>query len=548
MIVNIYGAGSYAERYLPILKENYLIDYIIDRDRKKQGTMICEIPIVAPSKENVNKNPIVILLNDIESGYKTLQEFSCQQSVYGILRYAGGIGLYRYGFRSDIKQTLDGAMYIQNTESDFTQTLVQYTNQKYLPEKRRYFNIASFPNFDNPGGPCACLRNLYLANEQYKTIDNFFTICPGKAFIPEGAASCNSYTKTNKIDNKICEKICESISGSLTQISIETLKLYFRLNSVQEFLRRADEKFLFQDTDVFLLQDFWIAQAFMYQFPEFRKAIVVSHTQGSFRNEKTASELSEIWDVMQAEQLRTFKTWIFPSNGAKEGFLKTASDEMRLLSKQCQLQIAYNGYESKERLAADKSFLSELEEITEGTDVIFASATFLYKNKGVERIPEILANFKKKTNLQIKWILIGSGEMEEEVRKSIEEHLDEKDYFWYKKRFDNQDNVFALFSKADFYIMMHKVSVFDLSTLQAMAYECIPVLSKVGGNLELCGFDNGILVEEGESNMDIGGYYENFTWNRQFLDKQKEKNKKIVLEEFNNQKFLMGYKKHLYQM
>lgn len=221
---------------------------------------------------------------------------------------------------------------------------------------------------------------------------------------------------------------------------------------------------------------------------------------------------------------------------------------MRLLSKQCQLQIAYNGYESKERLAADKSFLSELEEITEGTDVIFASATFLYKNKGVERIPEILANFKKQTNLQIKWILIGSGEMEEEVRKSIEEHLDEKDYFWYKKRFDNQDNVFALFSKADFYIMMHKVSVFDLSTLQAMAYECIPVLSKVGGNLELCGFDNGILVEEGESNMDIGGYYENFTWNRQFLDKQKEKNKKIVLEEFNNQKFLMGYKKHLYQM
>lgn len=55
-------------------------------------------------------------------------------------------------------------------------------------------------------------------------------------------------------------------------------------------------------------------------------------------------------------------------------------------------------------------------------------------------------------------------------------------------------------------------------------------------------------MEEGESNMDIGGYYENFTWNRQFLDKQKEKNKKIVLEEFNNQKFLMGYKKHLYQM
>lgn len=547
MIINIYGAGNYAERYLPILKKNYQINYIMDRDRRKQETMICEIPIVAPSKENVNKNPIVILLNDIESGYKTLQEFSCQQPVYGILRYVGGIGLYRYGFQLDLKQSLDSAMYIQNTESDFTKTLVQYTDQKYLPENRRYFNIASFPDFDNPGGPCACLRNLYLANEQYKLVNNFFTICPSKAFAPEGAVACNSYTKTNKIDNSICEKICESISGSLKQISVETLKLCFRLNSVQEFLRRADETFLFQETDVFLLQDFWITQAFMYQFPKFKKVITVSHTQGSFRNEKTVSELSEIWDVMQAEQLRTIRTWIFPSNGAKEGFLKTASDEMRLLSKQCQFQIAYNGYERKERLIADKSFLYELEEIAD-TDVVFASATFLYKNKGVERIPEILANFKKQTNLHIKWILIGSGEMEEEVRKSIEEYLNEEDYFWYKKRFDNQDNVFTLFSKADFYIMMHKVSVFDLSTLQAMAYGCIPVLSKVGGNLELCGFDNGILVDQEESKMDIDKYYENFTWNQQFLEKQKEKNRKIVLEKFNNQKFLMGYRKCLYQM
>ncbi|MCI9590097.1 MAG: glycosyltransferase [Lachnospiraceae bacterium] len=547
MIINIYGAGNYAERYLPILKKNYQINFIMDKAPEKQGTMIYEIPIIAPSKESVNKSPIVILLNDIESGYKTLQEFFCQQLVYGIIRYAGGIGLYRYGSKLDLKQTLDCGMYIQNAENDFSQTLVQYTNQKYIPERRRYFNIASSPKFDNPGGPSACLRNLYLANEQYKLIDNFFTICPSKAFIPEGAVIHNSYTKTNKIDNKICEKIYESISGSLKQISMETLKLYFRLNSIQEFLKRADEKFLFQETDVFLLQDFWITQAFMYQFPEFKKVITVSHAQGSFRNQESVSELSEVWDVMQAEQLHTIKNWIFPSNGAKEGFLKTASDEMRLLSKQCQFQIAYNGYECKKKLAADKGFLSELEEIRD-TDVIFASATFLYKNKGVEKIPEILANFKQQTNLRIKWILIGSGEMEEEVRKSIEEHLDEKDYIWYKKRFDNQDNVFALFSKADFYIMMHKVSVFDLSTLQAMAYGCIPVLSKVGGNLELCGFDNGILVDEWERKVDIDRYYENFTWNQQFLEKQKEKNKKIVLEKFNNQKFLLKYREYLYQM
>jgi glycosyltransferase involved in cell wall biosynthesis len=118
------------------------------------------------------------------------------------------------------------------------------------------------------------------------------------------------------------------------------------------------------------------------------------------------------------------------------------------------------------------------------------------------------------------------------------------DCHWFKKRFDNQDNIFALFQRADFYILMHRISVFDLAILQAMAYGCIPVLSDVEGNREFCGFDNGILIDA--DNIDERALRDQFGRFREdggrFMRTQSERNKRVVREVFNNRNFLAGYR------
>ena len=136
--------------------------------------------------------------------------------------------------------------------------------------------------------------------------------------------------------------------------------------------------------------------------------------------------------------------------------------------------------------------------------------------------------------------------MENEVRKNIETYLEPTDYVWYNRRFDNQDNVFALFTYADFYIMMHYISVSDLSTMQAMAYGCVPLLSNVGGNFEFCDFDNGILVDPQTESLNLGKYFTNGQLDRKYLGEQKQRNQNIIRERFNEKQFLSGYRDFLY--
>lgn len=53
-----------------------------------------------------------------------------------------------------------------------------------------------------------------------------------------------------------------------------------------------------------------------------------------------------------------------------------------------------------------------------------------------------------------------------------------------------------MMSQCDFYILFHKQSVFDLSTLEAMHYGNIPILTPVGGNKEMIEEGSGFFVDD----------------------------------------------------
>ncbi|MCR5416431.1 MAG: glycosyltransferase [Pseudobutyrivibrio sp.] len=542
---SVYGAGTYCSWFLPIIKEQFTVEYIFDMSEEKQGSYVFGVPVCAPEKKLINKNPIIVLLNDLESGYDSLISLGCKQVIYALAQYQGGYSLYEYKKPLQLYSLAKSAIRLETKWDNTINQLIETTSQKYNSNHIRFFNLAAPVDFDATGGPCACLRNLYLANEQYGLIENFFTICPSTLKIP--------YDYNLKIDNKQKNNIFNGMAVDAIVcndvISGNAIATCLFILSTCDFLKKMEVLFDLNENDVFLLQDPYMIQAFIYTFPNFKRVIAVNHVQGAMSSElgKQNPELVDSYNQMQEEQLRCIKNWIFPSVGAKEGFLRTASEGMLLAAKDRDFHIAYNGYEQKDTIHPDKDFVIEMDKINK-EDVLFVSATFLYKNKGVERIPKILKDFKNITGCSVKWILVGNGEMHDEVEANINKYLVPSDYVWYKQRFDNQDNIFELFRRADFYIMMHRVSVFDLSILQAMSYECVPLLTNLGGNVELCSYNNGILVNENKMTLDLELLLENGKWSADRLEVMKKQNKEVVEKKFNNKEFLKGYREVLYNI
>lgn len=550
MKISVYGAGNNAKTYLPKITGTFEIMYILDQAEKKQGTNIHNIKIVKPDRDIINKYPVFILIDDVRSAFDTLTKLGCTQKIYAILKFGAGFGFYLYNSDQLTSDLVSQGYWFQNSDRDFARVPECETSSEYVPGHIRCFNMASPDKFEDTGGPCACLRNLLLANEEFHLIDNFYTLCPVVAYIPKGAPHSEAEVSSSiGLNTKSLVPLLEEIRNLEDSEKVENLWLYSVCLPVVDFLRKADARFHFASDDVFLLQDPFIVEAFTRLFPDFNHVTAAYHMQGSLSSEfsKSHATLEEMFNKMQEDHLQWVRKWIFPSKGAADGFLETGTELMRKRAKECKFFVAYNGYEKKEEIRPDTDFADQLEQIKD-YDVLFASATFLYVNKGVERIPKVLDEFKKLTGLKIHWVLVGSGEMEDEVETNMQRYLAENEYTWYRRRFDNQDNIFALFKKADFYTMMHRVSVFDLSTLQAMSYGCVPLLSDVGGNKELCGFQNGILVDPDRPHMDLTKYMYESKWQDQYLEQQKKLNSSVVREQFNNKKFLEGYRNVLYQM
>lgn len=536
MQIQVYGAGNYTKKYLPRILNQFDVCRIIDANPQKAGEEIWGTIVESPTEKNVNEYPVFILISDINSAHRTLEKYGCCQKIYNFIVVSGGCAFYPDIKNSSIADVIGESVWFRNETDSFFNLKSEETDMEYKKEKNRYFEIASPTDFDAPGGPCACLRNLWIANDKYKLIDNFIVLCPSVVKKPKGMPEKQ-------------EKKSISLNGRINQLIFDTdvdfheaIWLQLMMNSLVVFLLEAAERFGFSEDDTFLLQDPFITEAFILCFPHLKKVFAAYHVQGTLASElkNRYPTLAGTLNRIQKRQLANINDWLFPSAGAIEGFINTANEGIREEIQKCKLHVTYNGYEKKDVIHPDNEFVCSLQEIPD-YDVLFASATFLYRNKGVERIPKVLSAFRKITGYKIHWILVGSGEMECEVDKQIQRYLVPDEYTWYRQRFDNQDNIFALFEKADFYIMMHYVSVFDLSTLQAMAYGCVPLLSDVGGNKELCSYNNGILINTDDIETSFQERFSDYLWDKEQLINIQESNINIVSDKFNNREFLKGY-------
>ncbi len=123
---------------------------------------------------------------------------------------------------------------------------------------------------------------------------------------------------------------------------------------------------------------------------------------------------------------------------------------------------------------------------------LFLSVGALSEAKGIDQVPALLKELKN-TGVKFTWIAVGRGKLEARVRLLLKEYDLLPNSTLITKPLQHAA-LLKLFEQSDYYIMLHRTSIFDFATLEAMRAGCTPLLSDIGGNRDFCKNNNVIFT------------------------------------------------------
>lgn len=382
------------------------------------------------------------------------------------------------------------------------------------------------------GGSAGVNYKLYMANKKFSFIHNMIHLFKGTALTQDD-------TETDKFEFNVVEKQAGKIRRMLKHIGLLDIFNYERkLIQAGKWIERLDKIYSFLNDDVFVFHDFESAYAFSRQYA-YDRMLFVYHQQGSLYAEWKAYHniISPIYhlylDKKQKDILKKIPYIGFPSNGAKE-MLIHFDNYMKEFKMRDDAFILYNGFSKPNTLKISKKVQKIIEE---RKDVwTFITVAKLNYAKGVEQIPQFLGKLKKHS-IEFEWIVIGDGKQSTELLKEIDKWNLKNNMIWIKD-FVRHEDILALFEISDFYILFHRWSIFDFATIEAMCYGVVPILSSVGGNLEMVeNGKSGVILEDIDDVNEIlslfnSNQYELYKGN--CMKRQKER--------FSEETFLKQYK------
>lgn len=266
-----------------------------------------------------------------------------------------------------------------------------------------------------------------------------------------------------------------------------------------------------------------------------KKYVLVSHIQGPRVEEKlnfgekfsTTSEL-----IIKFCEKYAFKNAFmvcFPSNGAYEYFCNSKYKTIKKeeFSKGETLYNTLYAFPEPEPLA----------EIEKKDDVLtFLSVGTLTVAKGMDRHPMLLKKILESSDKKIRYIMVGQGVLEKEILEKLEllkREYSHFDYIHIKKC--SYPQIQYLQDISDVYLMLHRISIFDLATLEVMRKSKCVILSDAGGNPEFNKENNIILCDDFKT---CANDFINCD-----LSKLGTKNKSVYDKYFSNRNFIEQYKK-----
>ena len=139
-------------------------------------------------------------------------------------------------------------------------------------------------------------------------------------------------------------------------------------------------------------------------------------------------------------------------------------------------------------------------------------------------------------NENVRYIVVGKGPLEEELKEKAKElacKYPNFEYIYYPSL--RHSEVMFVHEIADVYIMLHRISIFDFATLEAMSSHTAIVLSPIGGNLDFNKADNIIYVNENDEATAIKRI------NKEACTLLKELNYSVYREFFSEESFKKEY-------
>ncbi|MBQ2886129.1 MAG: glycosyltransferase family 4 protein [Alphaproteobacteria bacterium] len=266
-----------------------------------------------------------------------------------------------------------------------------------------------------------------------------------------------------------------------------------------------------------------------------KKYALVSHIQGSRVEEKTNFGEKFSWiskKIIQYCEKKAFENAYcvcFPSEGAYNYF---CSSPYKIFSSKTFSKgpILYNtlyAYPTPEKypdINEDKSVTTIL------------SVGQLTVAKGMDLHPKFLEELLKNTNKKIRYIMVGMGILEKQIISELEnlkKYYSNFSYIHVKKC--NYPQMQYLQGICDIYLMLHRISIFDLATLELMNKSKCIILSNIGGNPEFNQDNNIILVDKDDYASAIK------TLNLSDINKLGLNNKMVYDKYFSNEVFIKNY-------
>ncbi len=273
------------------------------------------------------------------------------------------------------------------------------------------------------------------------------------------------------------------------------------------------------------------------------KYVLVYHQQGGIENEMRAinAEYDEL-DIRIINELERLvfenaSKVFFPSLGAMDVFKKTSRTGQESNKINYSSTALYNTIPTLPRGVDYDGLLTKfkLPQIDRNTTDVFLSIGDYNYDKGMERIPQLLDKYVSKTHRHVLWISIGASSNKDiynELIEQKEKHL--FDSVIIGERTDH-DSLFALIDYADYYIMLHHNSIFDLAILEAMQFGKAIILSDVGGNPEFNQDNNIVLVHDDDYDSAVNeiASRDKVCWGRE--------NKRVFDAYFSNDCFIKEY-------
>jgi glycosyltransferase involved in cell wall biosynthesis len=261
-----------------------------------------------------------------------------------------------------------------------------------------------------------------------------------------------------------------------------------------------------------------------------KKFVYVSHLQGPRVEEK--HNYGEVFTNTDASIVNFCERYVFkkamyvcfPSHGAREYYFES---KYRSIDKNKSKigPVLYNTVYANPQNESVEGVIKEDNIIT------ILSVGALLPAKGLDFAPDYIDNLLMHNSIPIRWIVVGSGHLKDFILDKAQKlELKHNNFQFIFHEQLSYPQIRYLNSICDIYLMIHRVSIFDLATLEAMKEGKMVILSPVSGNNDFNKEDNIIF-----SNSKIPRL------NKEVITTYGDKNRCVYQKYFSTDEFIKSY-------